>query len=209
MYPRVSASFPVEYTVSNQTFREKASTLGGGGLFLRVEQLLAPGTPITLRFRPAKHLPLIEAKAKVCYQISGQGFAVEFTDISPEHRMLLLRLIHHRKGNKRSFPRAPLATQIESQQMMSLALSRDVSPGGIFVETTQPLSVGVRMKLRFNLGDGGPVVEATAEVTYSVKDLGMGVQFIDISAADRKRILGYVSEALGLPRPPAETQADR
>lgn len=200
-YPRVSASFPVEYTVGDKTFHEHALTLGGGGLFLGVQQALTPGAEVTLRFRPAKHLPVIQAKGKVCYQVPGQGAAVEFTEVSPEHRRLLLRLIHHKTADKRHFPRAPLATQIECAECMSLAFSRDVSLGGMFIETKRPLPVGSRITLRFNLDDGGPIVAGLAEVTYEVLKLGMGVQFIDIAPPDRARIQTYVSKSEALPDP--------
>lgn len=193
--PRVSVSFPVEYTTGNKTYRQRAGTLSGGGLFLTGPQELAPGTEITLRFHPARHLPLVEAKAKVCYQIPGQGVAVAFVEISPEHRHLLLRLIHHKTANKRTFPRAPLATQIECLECMSLAFSRDVSLGGMFIETTHPLAVGSRLNLRFNLDDNGPIILAVAEVAYQVVKLGMAIRFVDLAPEDRKRIEAYVARA--------------
>lgn len=195
-YPRVGVSFPVEYTVGGQTYRGRAVSLGGGGLFLAVQGPLVPGTQISLRFRPAKHLPFIAAKAKVCYQVPGRGVGVEFTEISPENRRTFLRLILRRQGDKRKYPRAPLAAQIESQGSVSLALSRNVSPGGMFIETTQPLSVGSRINLRFNLDDGGPIVVARAEVTYLVANLGMGVQFINLPPTALKRIETHVSKSI-------------
>ncbi len=150
------------------------------------------GTEIALRFRPAKHLPVIETKAKVCYQVPGQGAAIEFTDIDPQRRNQLLRLIHHKTADRRKYARAPLATQIQCQECMTLAFSRDVSPGGMFIYTKEPLPVGSRVNLRFNLDDGGPVVVSVAEFTYDVAKLGMGIQFIDIRAADRNRLEAYV-----------------
>jgi hypothetical protein len=193
--PRVSVSFPVEYTAGNMTCRLRAGTLSGGGLFLTGPQELAPGTEIALRFRPARHLPLIEAKARVCYQVPGRGAAVAFEEISAEHRHLLLRLIHHKTGNKRAFPRAPLATQIECEECMSLAFSRDVSLGGMFIETTRPMPVGSRLSLRFNLDDNGPIIVAAAEVAYQVVKLGMAVQFVELAPEDRQRLEAYVARA--------------
>lgn len=198
-YPRVSSSFPVAYTVGNKTFRDRATTLGGGGLFIRTQQPLAAGTEVTLRFRPAKHLPVIEARGRVCYQLPGQGTAVEFTELRPVHRNLLLRLIHHKTADKRKYPRAPLVTQIECQEFTSLAFSRDVSVGGIFIETKLRLPAPSQLTLRFHLDDGGPIVQAVAEVKYSVPKLGLGVQFIEIAPADVKRIEAYISKSLILP----------
>lgn len=164
-------------------------------MFLAVQDAPPVGSEIVLRFRPAKHLPLIEARGKVCYQVSGQGVAVEFTNIDPEHQQLLLRLIHHKTGNKRKHARAPLATQIECEECMSLAFSRDVSLGGMFIETKKPLAIGRKVSIRFNLDDDGPVVVALGEVSYQVLKLGMGVQFLDLTQDGRSRIEAYVARS--------------
>jgi c-di-GMP-binding flagellar brake protein YcgR len=197
----VSVSFPVEFTVGDETFRERASALSGGGLFFAGLENLEPGTAVSIQFRPAKHLPVIEAKARVCSRLPGEGTALEFTEIQPEHRQMLLRLIHHKTADKRRYPRAALATQIECQQCVSLACSRNVSSGGMFVETAQPLPVDTRINVRFNLDDDGPVVTALAQVTYQVVKLGMGIEFVDLSPADRKRIEAYVARSANLPGP--------
>lgn len=199
--PRVSVNFPVEFTLGDKTFREHASTLSGGGLFIACQERLEPGTIIPLHFRPAKHLPMMEAKARVCYSIPGRGAAAEFTEIQPEHRQLLLRLIHHKTGDKRHFPRSPLATQIESEQCLSLALSRDVSLGGMFIETSDPPAVDTKLNVRFNLDDDGPAVIAMARVAYQVTKLGMGVEFLEVAAGDIDRLQAYIARSVILPDP--------
>lgn len=192
-------NFPVEFTLGGKFFRERASTLSGGGLFIVCKENLEPGATLSLQFRPAKHLPSMEAKGRICYQIPDQGAAVEFTEINPEHRDLLLRLIHHKTGDKRRFPRSPLATQIECQQCLTLAFSRDVSLGGMFVETPRPLPVNTEVHLRFHLGDDGPVVVTVARVAYQVAKLGMGVEFEDLSPEDSKRLEAYLARSVVLP----------
>jgi len=199
-YPRIRTKFPVEYSLGDKAIRQQTTTLGGGGLFLGEVEDLKTGSVLTIRFRPAKHLPLIEAKARVCYSLPGEGTALEFTEIPPEHREVLLRLIHHKTGSRRRHPRAALATQIQCQECMSLAFSRDVSVGGMFIETTDPMPVGSRLNLRFNIDDG-PVVVAQAEVTYEVAKLGIGVQFVDLTPEDLKRIEAYVARSETLPGP--------
>ena len=106
------------------------------------EELVA-GQEISVRFRPARHLPLVEARAKCLLRRSlKQGAAIEFTEIGEEDRQKLLRLIHQKSKTEDFCPRAPLATQVECDRCMSLAFSRDVSLGGMFIETTDPLPVG-------------------------------------------------------------------
>ena len=209
-YPRVPSKFTVEYTVGDKKLRARASTLGGGGLFLESSKELSPGLEVGVRFRPAKHLPFVEARAKVCYVALNQGAGLEFTEISSEHHQVLLRLIHHKTANRRQFPRAPLATQIQCEGCMALAYSRDVSAGGMFVETTVPCEEGARVELRFHLNDGGPVILAQAEVRYLVPKLGMGVEFVDLSPADRERLDNYVrGSATDAADPPVEAGSER
>jgi hypothetical protein len=191
----------VDFTLGDKVYREHASSLSGGGLFLTGLENLALGTVISIQFRPAKHLPVMEAKARVCYHVPGKGTALEFTEIQPEHRHSLLRLIHHKTGDKRQHPRAALATQIECQQCLSLAFARDVSPGGMFIETSQPLPVDARVNVRFHLDDDGPVVIALGQVTYQIFKLGMGIEFMDLSPADCKRLEAYVARSATLPGP--------
>jgi c-di-GMP-binding flagellar brake protein YcgR len=207
-YPRANFEFALEYTVGTQTFRTRATSLGGGGLLLKEQQGLSLGTEISVRFRPAKHLPIVQAKSKVNYHIPGRGTGIEFTEIRPEHRQILLRLIHHKTDNKRRSPRAPLPTQIECDECMSLAYSRNLSAGGMFIETASPLPINAELSLRFSLNDNGPVVEARAKVTYQVAKMGMGVFFTDLSPEDRKRIEVYVTQNR-IPPPSAAEEVGR
>ncbi len=194
-YPRVKVAFRVECALGDRTFQGQAAMLGGGGLFLETKEGFPLGTKLMVRFRPARHLPHIRAEASVREVTPGRGLALEFTEISPEHRFLLLRLIHHKTNDRRKFPRANLAAQIRCEDFLELAFARDVSHGGMFIETKQALPVGSRVQLRFNLPDEGPIVVAAADVTYEVSDLGVGIQFVDIAPADLKRIDAYVTRA--------------
>ena len=58
-YPRVPADIAVEITSDLGKEKTQATTMGGGGLFLGTAQMIAPGTEMAVRFRPAKHLPII------------------------------------------------------------------------------------------------------------------------------------------------------
>lgn len=188
----MAASFPVERQVGETTLRERAAVIGGGGIYLELKEPPAMGAEFKLRFRPAKHLPEIETTGRVCYVEPGRGAALEFTDMSAEDRRQLLRLILNKSGQKRLFARAPLPTQIQCEECMSIAFAREVSAGGMFIETKRPMPPGSKLTLRFNLDDAGSIVVVVAETTYEVEQLGMGVQFVEISEEDRKRIDAYV-----------------
>jgi c-di-GMP-binding flagellar brake protein YcgR len=202
-YPRLNAEFTVQLDLSGATFRERAYSLGGGGLFITTtKQLpLQLGTEMAVRFRPAKHLPLIDAKAKVCYLAPGRGAAIEFTAINDDDRRRLLGFIHNKAESTRKHSRAPLATQISCQESMSLAFSREISAGGMFIETKNPLPVGSRVTLRFNLSDTGDVMVLMGEVGYHAGNLGMGIRFVEATPEDLQRIEDYVSST-STERPP-------
>jgi c-di-GMP-binding flagellar brake protein YcgR len=204
-YPRLSVRVAVDYTVGEKCFRGVANTLSGGGLFLTNVDGLELGKEISVRFRPARHLPVIQAKASVRYIVAGQGAAVEFTEISADDRHRLLRLIHQKTGDRRILPRAPLATQVQSDQCMSLAFSRDISLGGMFIETNTPLPVGSPLTVRFNLDHKDRVVTATAHVAYHVEKMGMGVLFTAIGPQDHAAIQEYVESLPALPRTKSAT----
>lgn len=190
-YPRIIAHVPVDYTIGNQSSRCIASSLSGGGLFLTQVGGLETDDQIWVRFRPAKHLPVIQAQAIVCYKV-GNGAAVVFTEITSQDRHHILRFIHGKTGNRRNLARAPLATQIQCEQRLSLALSRDISLAGMFVETKHPLPVGSPLLVRVNLDEKDKVVITAACVAYHVEKMGMGILFSELPPQHRAAIEEYV-----------------
>ena len=194
-YPRLNAEFWVQLDLGGAVYRERAFSLGGGGLFIRNTQNLPlqMGTEIAVQFRPAKHLPLINAKAKVCYLVEGRGAAIEFTEINPDDQRRLLGFIQHKRAAVRVHAHAPLATQIKSEDSMSLAFSREISAGGMFIETTDLLPIGTHLTLRFNLSESDEIMVLLGEVSYHAGNLGMGVRFVDATPEDLQRIDEYVA----------------
>jgi c-di-GMP-binding flagellar brake protein YcgR len=187
-YPRTKVDIPIDLVVDGAPYSAHAVILGGGGLFVRTAQPISSASDVSVRFRPAKHLSVVEARAKIRYQVPEEGIGIEFTDIDPEDRQKILRLILHRIGEKRKYPRRGFATQVEHAGGVLIGFSRDIGVGGMFVETSEPLPTGSLLRLRFHLDDGGTIVIATAEVMYTVTKLGMGVRFLELSPEDRNRI---------------------
>ncbi len=173
-------------------FRSTAKTLSGGGMFVSQTDGLENGQEISVRFRPAKHLPVVNATAKVLYVVREKGAGLEFATIASDDRQVLLRLIHQKTKDRRLNPRAPLATQVQCDQCMSLAFSRDISLGGMFIETTDPLPIGSALTVRFNLDQREKIVSATARISYQIEKMGMGVVFTEISEEDTAAIRHYL-----------------
>ncbi len=192
-YPRLQVRLPVEYTAAGEDYlRAIATNLGGGGLFLTEVVDLQPEKIIGVRFRPARHIPIVRAKASVRYLMDGLGAGVGFTEINEEDRQRVLRWIHQKTGDRRQQKRAPLATQVQCDECMTLAFSRDISPGGMFIETTETLPPGSLITVRFNLNNKDKVVTARAQVAYAVEKMGWGILFQDIEPDDRDAIREYV-----------------
>ncbi len=192
-YPRIAVDMPVQVETESGDNRGQALMLGGGGMFVGTSQALPPGTRLTVRFRPAKHLPVMEVKARVCYLVAGQGIGIEFLSIDPEHRNYILRLIHHRKNEQRRFPRVPLATQVLHDQGSIIGFSRDISNGGMFIETNQILDPGTHLNLRFHLDPQDPIVKAQADILYGIPKVGIGLQFTEVQPEDYDRIRAFVA----------------
>lgn len=195
-YPRIVVDLPAIYTLDARTAHTRILTLGGGGLFLGITNPLTAGTQVNVRFRPVKHLEPLQVMTVVRYQIPGKGTGVEFLEIDPEYRQKLMKFILHRIGVTRQFTRAPLVTQVEHEGGRLIGFSRDISVGGMFIETNEPVAVGTYLKLRFNLDDNGPIILVGAVVRYAAGKVGMGARFLDLSTADQKRVDVYVTKGL-------------
>ncbi|PYV34473.1 MAG: hypothetical protein DMG22_05855 [Acidobacteria bacterium] len=195
-YPRLDVKIAAKYETGSAPETKSGSVmrLGGGGVFLSVSEAFAPGTELSIRFRLAPRQPVVETKAKVVYQGPDRGIGTEFLEISPEHRETILRFIHHKMEENRKFPRAPLAVQVEHSGGMAIGFSRDISLGGMFIETAEKFDTNSPVHLRFHVDDSGQIVIAIAEIRYVVHKLGVGVEFNGMSPQDRDRIQSYVNK---------------
>jgi hypothetical protein len=70
---------------------------------------------------------------------------------------------------------------------------RDLSLGGAMLEDRDPLPIGSRIPLTLHLGR--VTVSCTGVVKQSIWDEGMAVEFVDISGADRRRLLEFITAA--------------
>lgn len=192
-YPRVFTTFPVECKQGDRTLRGRASTLGGGGLFLEDSKAFPEGSEVSIRFRPARHLPFIQVRARICYVLPGKGSGTRVYPDQPERPRTNSPLDPPQDRESPQVPAHPARHPDLHQGFHDAGLSRDVSSGGMFIETHQPGAIGSEIDLRFHLNDGGPVVIAVAEIKYHVPKLGMGVEFTEMSPADRRRIEAHVA----------------
>ena len=58
----------------------------------------------------------------------------------------------------------------------------DLSPHGMFINTTKQYPEGAVLKLRFRLSRTNMLIQTRCEVRYCLKGVGIGVEFIDVAA---------------------------
>lgn len=105
--------------------------------------------------------------------------------------------------DRRANVRAVVRLEVESLdlQRVPLYVTANLSRGGMFLITRNPLPEHTEMRLRFTLpGDPDPI-QALARVMWVREESasggpppGMGVQFLQCSAADQRRINALVEE---------------
>lgn len=91
--------------------------------------------------------------------------------------------------DKRKQRRIPVEIWIEAELGGELYFQRaiNLSVGGAFFAQTIPLPLGTLVSLKFALPGDAYEIQCKGEIV-TAKDLGMGVQFVDIAEADVGRI---------------------
>jgi uncharacterized protein (TIGR02266 family) len=89
--------------------------------------------------------------------------------------------------------------EYESAEDFLIDYTANVSVGGMFIQTDDPLPMGTRFRLRFRIPGHGKVIETFGEVRWSVPPAeagpmrpGMGIQFDDLRASDMTMVQGLL-----------------
>lgn len=89
---------------------------------------------------------------------------------------------------------------LQSEQGISRAIARNISDGGMFLETRDPIPLGTRLTISFSDEQSGTEIQAIAEVRYQcvmeygtrsgpAAMRGMGVRFVAFEAHDERTFL--------------------
>jgi Tfp pilus assembly protein PilZ len=68
----------------------------------------------------------------------------------------------------------------------------NISTGGLFINTQEPIRPGTRMVVRFELPSNKHRVIAISRVSYVKKGTGLGVEFLGLDDEDREEIEAYI-----------------
>ena len=96
--------------------------------------------------------------------------------------------------NRRSRPRVGLGIPVAYRfgNTIAAALTLNISRGGVSVRTTSPLAVGTAVKVRFRLPGAKLDIDTDAQIAWTDRRVGMGLQFTGLSSADQAQIDDYV-----------------
>ncbi|MBK6849928.1 MAG: TIGR02266 family protein [Proteobacteria bacterium] len=107
-------------------------------------------------------------------------------------------------ADRRACPRAPIEAEISltSEHNLYAGIANDISEGGVFVATYQPLPVGTEVAIELSFeGVGGPRLRVNGEVRWHRGDKvasraapGMGLRFIDLQDDLRQWIAEFVRQ---------------
>jgi len=76
----------------------------------------------------------------------------------------------------------------------------NVSTGGLFINTQEPIRPGTRMVVRFELPNNKHRVIAISRVSYVRRGTGLGVEFLGLDDEDREEIEAYLETLKGVSR---------
>ena len=96
---------------------------------------------------------------------------------------------------RRAFDRSRLIVDVffDGSDATGIAGTKDISAGGLYMNTQADLPEGAVLLLRIPLG-GEEQVVVNAEVVYSNPGRGVGVRFHNLPAEERKRLEAALSE---------------
>ena len=106
-------------------------------------------------------------------------------------------------AERRSSTRVLLKTSVTlvSESNFYTGFSNNISEGGIFVATYEPMALGTQLELEFCLGADDNPIKAVGVVRWvreynphSDAPPGIGLQFAELSAADRQRVEAFVRQ---------------
>lgn len=111
---------------------------------------------------------------------------------------------------RRRFARAPMRMLInyEIESSIRSDYTTDISGGGLFIQTTNPLPVGTTLLIQLAFPNVPRLIEATGKVVRilewsasSDSPPGMGIQFIDLKPSDRAFIVQLLWEGPAADKP--------
>lgn len=138
----------------------------------------------------------------------------EFNKLSSEFRSILIAVVERFKkmlerasdyeGRMDSRAQKKLSLAFKDRNAFVKAYSDNISAGGLFVRTRNPLPKGERFLLNLQLPELAEPMKILCEVAWTRaggrepghEHAGMGLKFVEMTAEDRQTLKAYVDEIL-------------
>ncbi len=98
--------------------------------------------------------------------------------------------------DRRRFRRVKLEAEVhcEALERNEVMVTRDVSIGGMFLNTKYPLPLDSEVSLTFRLSPKHPPIACGARVMFAHVGMGMGIQFVNLSAESLQLIEKFIDD---------------
>jgi len=105
--------------------------------------------------------------------------------------------VHDSRSDRRDSVRVPVRLRIgfDSYGEIRESLMTNVSRGGVFISTPEPLPLGAKLRLRIRIEETDQVLDLQGEVAslnsgpgLMTEELGMGIKFIRLSEEEEKAV---------------------
>ncbi len=97
-----------------------------------------------------------------------------------------------KEKEKRRYTRKPLKIEARYQDKIGMVLKgtvRNISIGGVFIETPRPLDRGETLHMTLDAVDVGRVIDVEGTVVRCEPERGMGVEFLDQDNREVKKLI--------------------
>ena len=104
------------------------------------------------------------------------------------------KVLHSRRQHKRVDDPQGVSVYWRCGRSEDTSRVRDISVGGIFIETKATLPIDATVELNFLVEDGGIVVKAA--VRYVLPGVGVGVQFKSVRTEDQPQFAAMMKRII-------------
>jgi hypothetical protein len=180
--PRIpfKATSVVTETDSSQMVVAQTTELSRFGCFVQTIKPYPRGTRVHIEVSDGGDI--FTASGVVAY-LTDEGMGVVFNMVEPDNYEILAKWLSRtpRRFERYNFGATAKVRDFGSRNEQ-IFITRDLSAGGCFVQTTAPLPKGSRIRVRID--HAGVEFTAIGRVTHNVSE-GMGVEFVEIEPKDR------------------------
>ncbi len=211
-FARLNTKLQVKFVFAEGFFELETSDLSMGGVFIATDHLVPVGEEVRLVLHIPGDKPVIKALGKVVRVVEedapGQpaGLGVRFLELGPDGEKCIRKYLGEQvttqlKTNgkqRRRFPRLETLVKLRFQAAGSFepAISKDISSGGIFVQTLEPPAKGEEIWVNLVHPTTSQKLDLVGKVVRVVKRdpknpeivPGVGVSFENLSV-EKKAVL--------------------